>query len=66
MLDSLLLLLFCIVVSLLIDIEELTSKTGNFREFPVFVQMVACGLTGDVDSVFIDLLTYADMVQFQR
>lgn len=43
------------------DIEDITSKTGNFKKFPVFVRMLLSGLQQGSDSVFVDLLTYADL-----
>ena len=42
-------------------IEEITRKTGNYKKFSVFVQMLLQSLDGQSDSVFIDLLTYADL-----
>mmetsp|Transcript_1631 Transcript_1631/g.4154 ORF Transcript_1631/g.4154 Transcript_1631/m.4154 type:complete len:123 (+) Transcript_1631:45-413(+) len=42
-------------------IEDITSKTGNFKKFPVFVRMLLSGLQQGSDSVFVDLLTYADL-----
>lgn len=42
-------------------IEEITRKTGNYKKFTVFVQMLMQSLDGQSDSVFIDLLTYSDL-----
>jgi len=42
-------------------IEEITHKTGNHKKFSIFVQMLMSSLTAESDSVFIDLLTYADL-----
>eukprot|EP01048_Picozoa_sp_COSAG05_P011121 COSAG05_NODE_1027_length_6117_cov_7.351778_4_plen_333_part_00 len=42
-------------------IEEITHKTGNYKKFAVFVKMLTSALTTESDSVFIDLLTYADL-----
>ena len=42
-------------------IEEITHKTGNYKKFSVFVKMLISSLTTESDSVFIDLLTYADL-----
>ena len=44
-------------------IEEVTQKTGNFKKFSVFVKMLATSLNRDhkSDTVFADLLTYADL-----
>jgi coiled-coil domain-containing protein 61 len=45
----------------LTDIEDLTTKTGNFKKFPVFVKMLISAVKQGSDSVFIDLLTYQGM-----
>eukprot|EP00462_Mataza_sp_D1_P008184 CAMPEP_0175164268 /NCGR_PEP_ID=MMETSP0087-20121206/26306_1 /TAXON_ID=136419 /ORGANISM="Unknown Unknown, Strain D1" /LENGTH=629 /DNA_ID=CAMNT_0016453255 /DNA_START=52 /DNA_END=1941 /DNA_ORIENTATION=- len=42
-------------------IEEMTHKTGNFKKFSVFVTMLSTALSRHSESVFIDLLTYADL-----
>uniref|UniRef100_A0A061QVB8 Coiled-coil domain-containing protein 61 n=1 Tax=Tetraselmis sp. GSL018 TaxID=582737 RepID=A0A061QVB8_9CHLO len=42
-------------------IEDITSKTGNFKKYPVFVRMLLSALKQGSDSVFVDLLTYADL-----
>lgn len=41
--------------------EEITAKTGSFKRFPVFVKMLLSALRQESDSVFVDLLTYADL-----
>lgn len=41
--------------------EEITSKTGNFKKFPVFVKMLISAVKQQSDSVFVDLLTYQDL-----
>lgn len=35
---------------------------GNFKPFDVFVKMLLTALTQDSDTVFVDLLTFADLV----
>lgn len=45
------------------DVEEITRKTGNFKRFPVFLKMLVAAVNRESDSVFIDLLTYADLVR---
>lgn len=45
------------------DIEEITQKTGNYKRFSVFVKMLASALLQQSDSVFVDLLTYSDLVR---
>jgi hypothetical protein len=43
------------------DIQRMTESTKNYKAFEVFVNMLAGAMRGDNDSVFIDLLTYADL-----
>lgn len=43
------------------DIEELTRKTGNFKKFPVFLNMLESAITKLSKSVILDLLTYEDL-----
>ncbi len=39
----------------------MTSKTGNFKKFAVFIRMLSSALSRTSDVVFIDLLTSADL-----
>lgn len=52
-----------IVVSALYvaDVEDITSKTGNFKKFAVFVRMLQTAVMQQSDSVFVDLLTLQDL-----
>ena len=43
------------------DIEELTRKTGNFKKFTVFLNMLESAIAKSSDSVTLDLLTYDDL-----
>ncbi len=43
------------------DLEEMTTKTGNFKTFQTFVKMLDSALDKTNKSVFIDLLTYNDL-----
>ena len=43
------------------DVEDISSKTGNYKKFAVFVRMLASAIRQESDSVFVDLLTYADL-----
>jgi coiled-coil domain-containing protein 61 len=43
------------------EIQEITTKTGNFKKLPVFIKMLRAALRQDSDTVFVDLLTYADL-----
>lgn len=45
------------------DIEDITQKTGNYKRFPVFVKMLRSAINRESDSVFVDLLTYSDLVR---
>lgn len=40
------------------DVEDITSKTGSYKRFPVFLAMLRSALMGDSDTVSVDLLTY--------
>nr|AAH99047.1 MGC115653 protein [Xenopus laevis] len=42
-------------------IEDLTHKTGNFKQFSIFCNMLHSALTQSSESVTLDLLTYADL-----
>ncbi|KAM3868897.1 centrosomal protein CCDC61 [Diretmus argenteus] len=42
-------------------IEDLTRKTGNFKQFPIFCSMLESAVKKRSDSVILDLLTYADL-----
>ncbi|XP_061753753.1 centrosomal protein CCDC61 isoform X2 [Nerophis ophidion] len=42
-------------------IEDLTRKTGNYKQFPIFCSMLESAVRKTTDSVTLDLLTYADL-----
>ncbi|XP_050293974.1 centrosomal protein CCDC61-like [Anthonomus grandis grandis] len=42
-------------------IENLSQKTGNFKQFDVFVAMIKSGLLRTSESVSLDLLTFEDL-----
>ncbi|KAM8741026.1 centrosomal protein CCDC61 isoform 2-T2 [Acanthopagrus schlegelii] len=42
-------------------IEDLTRKTGNFKQFPIFCSMLESAVRKTSDSVTLDLLTYSDL-----
>ncbi|KAH9490333.1 Coiled-coil domain-containing protein 61 [Bulinus truncatus] len=42
-------------------IEDLTHKTGNFKQFTIFVKMLESAITKSSESVSLDLLTYSDL-----
>ena len=48
------------------DIEELTRKTGNFKQFSIFLNMLESAITKSSDSVALDLLTYADLESLRK
>lgn len=43
------------------DIEDITSKTGSFKKFSMFVRMLQSAVLQQSDSVFVDLLTCQDL-----
>ncbi|KAJ1560442.1 hypothetical protein HK405_007083, partial [Cladochytrium tenue] len=42
-------------------VEEITKKTGNFKKFPVFAEMLLSALSQPNDVVNLDLLTASDV-----
>ena len=50
------------VLTLFPDLEDITRKTGNFKKFSLFVKMLSTALLNKSDSVFVDLLTFTDLV----
>ncbi|XP_032237227.2 centrosomal protein CCDC61 isoform X2 [Nematostella vectensis] len=42
-------------------IEDLTHKTGNFKQFMVFVNMLESALNKNSSALSLDLLTYSDL-----
>lgn len=42
-------------------IEELTHKTGNFKQFDIFANMLENAITDGSDAVSLELLTYNDL-----
>ena len=44
-------------------VEGMTMKTGSFKAFDVFAKMLRGALWQESDTVFVDLLTYADLVR---
>ena len=44
-----------------VDIEEITQRTGNAKKFAVFLKMLEAAIRQHGDSVFLDVLTYADL-----
>ena len=62
-------LFFCFVfVSclMLLDVEDLTRKTGNFKQFIIFVNMLETALIKNSDAVSLDLFTYGDLEQLRN
>lgn len=43
------------------DIENLTQKTGNYKQFDVFVAMLQSGLLKTSECITLDLLTFEDL-----
>ena len=46
-------------------IEDITKQTGNMKRFPIFVQMLLSAISQSSETVFIDLLTYADLEKYK-
>ena len=44
------------------DVEEITHKTGSFKKFDVFVNMLRGALLQREEGLHIDVLTYADLL----
>ncbi|XP_067831006.1 centrosomal protein CCDC61 [Heptranchias perlo] len=44
-----------------IYIEDVTHKTGNFKQFSIFCNMLESAITKSSESVTLDLLTYSDL-----
>ncbi len=42
-------------------VEEITLKAGNFKKFSVFVKMLISSFDRENDSIYVDVLTYADL-----
>jgi coiled-coil domain-containing protein 61 len=42
-------------------IEDITRKTGNYKKFPTFINMLISGLENSTRSVIVDILTYQDL-----
>jgi hypothetical protein len=42
-------------------VESVTRKTGSFKPFATLVQMLCAALQGRAETVFLDLLTFADL-----
>jgi coiled-coil domain-containing protein 61 len=46
-------------------IKDLTQKTGNFKQFPVFVDMLKSAIMKTSSSVTLDLMTFSDLEQLR-
>ena len=47
------------------DIEDVTSKTGSFKKYGVFIRMLITAVQQTSDSVVVDLLTFADLEELK-
>lgn len=47
-------------------VEDLTHKTGNFKQFHIFTSMLESAITQSSDSVSLDLLTFADLESLRQ
>ncbi|KAK9825530.1 hypothetical protein WJX74_004345 [Apatococcus lobatus] len=46
-------------------IEDVTSKTGSFKKYGVFIRMLITAVQQTSDSVVVDLLTFADLEELK-
>ena len=46
---------------LYVDVENMTLKTGNFKKFALFVEMLFSGLEKSTNTVSLDILTMKDL-----
>ena len=46
-----------------LDIENMTLKTGNFKKFQLFVEMLFSGLDKSTNTISMDILTMKDLQQ---
>lgn len=44
-----------------VDVENMTLKTGNFKKFALFVEMLFSGLEKSTNTVSLDILTIKDL-----
>ena len=42
-------------------VEEVSAKTCSFKKFAVFAKMLVAAVVDASETVFVDLLTYADL-----
>ncbi|TPX41002.1 hypothetical protein SeLEV6574_g06295 [Synchytrium endobioticum] len=47
-------------------VEEMTRKTGNYKRFPVFVEMLVTGIKQANPTVSLDLLTHDDLLALKK
>ena len=47
-------------------VEEVSAKTGSFKKFAVFAKMLVAAVVDASETVFVDLLTYADLERLKR
>ncbi|CAK83919.1 unnamed protein product (macronuclear) [Paramecium tetraurelia] len=47
-------------------IEEITSKTGNYKKYPTFLKMLQSAIKNQTDTVYIDILTFQDLEQIKN
>ena len=49
-----------------IETARLSAKTGSFKKFAVFAKMLVAAVVDASETVFVDLLTYADLERLKR
>ncbi|CAK60980.1 unnamed protein product (macronuclear) [Paramecium tetraurelia] len=47
-------------------IEDIASKTGNYKKYATFIKMLQSALNNQTETVYIDILTYQDLEQIKN
>ncbi|CAD8113566.1 unnamed protein product [Paramecium sonneborni] len=47
-------------------IEEITSKTGNYKKYSTFIKMLQSAIKNQTETVYIDILTFQDLEQIKN
>ncbi|CAD8082194.1 unnamed protein product [Paramecium primaurelia] len=47
-------------------IEEIASKTGNYKKYTTFIKMLQSALNNQTETVYIDILTFQDLEQIKN
>ncbi|CAD8112776.1 unnamed protein product [Paramecium sonneborni] len=47
-------------------VEEIASKTGNYKKYTTFIKMLQSAFNNQTETVYIDILTYSDLEQIKN